>query len=131
LRVKNWPAKLAAALEEASTWGVCDFGCCDLVGHVAAAVTGDDRRSAFPAYSSQKEADALLTKFGGLPGIMKHAFGDPIPARKALRGDVVLADVEGEVMAGICIGSKIALRSRAGGLTYRTMSCARMAWSVG
>lgn len=121
---------LERALDEVRTWPPCDFGCCHFVGHVAYALTGIDRRAMFPAYSSQAEADALIKQHGGLVGILTKAFGDPIRVQRANRGDPVLAEVDGELIAGICIGARIAVRCKSGGLTFPSMRAARLAWRV-
>lgn len=132
MRLPNWPALMNAAIDEARTWPYMPFGCLHFCGHVALAITGEDKRPLFPAYSSQEEAEAILTQYGGLAGILTHALGDPIPAKKAGRGDIVLAEVDdGEIISGICVGARAIFLAREGGITDRPMTCARLAWRVG
>jgi hypothetical protein len=130
MRLPNASARVDAALDEAREWPECTFGCCDLVGHIALAVSGEDKRELFPAYASQEEADALLAEYGGLAGILTHAFGDPIPVRKALKGDAVLVEIDGQTICGVVLGVNVAIRRVGGGITFCHIRHATAAWSV-
>lgn len=131
MRVLNWPQKLDAKVEEwrsrAFAWGTAD--CCQFAAEVVEAITGDDKRSLFPAYADEAAARAIIAANGGLSGLASAALGASKHPSRAMRGDVVLLDRgEGELI-GICIGSRIVAPGLQG-LEFAPMSCALAAWSV-
>ena len=132
MRVPGWPQILDAKLEEwrtrAFAWGTSD--CCQFVGEVAAALTGDDRRALFGSYSTAAEAAKIIADEGGMTALLTRAFGPPKPVARAHRGDVVLiAGEEGERPA-ICNGVHC-FGPGASGLVPRKTLDGVCAWSVG
>lgn len=94
MRVHNWPLALSAVLLEwraySFDWGRTD--CCQFVGAVCLAITGEDRRDLFAGYDSEMGAARLLVTHGGMEGLLTYAFGEPKPAVMARRGDCVLCE---------------------------------------
>lgn len=94
IRIANWPQQLADEIDAwrdlKFDWGRTD--CCQFVGAVCLAITGQDRRELFAGYDSEIGAARLLVKHGGMEGLLTHAFGESKPPALAGRGDVVLCE---------------------------------------
>jgi len=131
MRVHGWPQKLDAKVEEwrsrAFAWGTVD--CCQFAAEVVAALTGDDKRALFPAYTDEAEARAIIAAHGGLSGLVTAALGEQKHPSRAMRGDVVLLDRGQGELIGICIGARIVAPGLQG-LEFAPMGCALAAWSV-
>lgn len=76
-----------------------------------------------------KEAQEILTQFGGVEGIATEALGQPKAVALAHRGDVVACDFGDGVALGICLGA-VCCAPGQNGLEYRPVSTAVSAWSV-
>lgn len=134
-------SRIARLNETITAWGDRQFAwghadCCQFVGEVAAAITGMDRRSVFPAYESEMGAARLLVEHGGMEGLLRHAFGEPKPAAFAQRGDVVLCEFGRGPQPAICVGSHCLAPTEPRGLVTRRIigdknyPDALMAWSI-
>lgn len=104
--------------------------CCQFVGECVLALTGVDHREAFPAYSSESEAAALIAAYGGMTQLVASAFGDPVHPSRAHIGDPVVFEYGGREVSGICIGVNVVAPSEAGGLIFAPMAQAVAAWRL-
>lgn len=139
MRTSGWPAKLAEIFAE---WQDCKFewgraDCCQFVGAVGLAITGEDKRALFAGYDSEAGAAALLAQHGGMDGLLTHAFGEPKPAAHARRGDVVLVEFGSGPQPAIVDGAWCCAPALGGGLARRRifgqrgMPDAVSSWSIG
>jgi hypothetical protein len=103
--------------------------CCQFIGECALAATGTDYRSAFPAYSSEAEALALISEYGDLVGLVTHAFGEPMHQSRARIGDPVVTVIGDRQVAGICLGVTVASPGPTG-LVFTSMADAIAAWRL-
>lgn len=114
MRVDNWHVALADYLSGVSgefAFGTAD--CCQFVAGAVQAITGEDRRNLFPAYTTEAQANAILGQHGGLQGLVTHALGEPMHPSMMQRGDVCLVpDSRGVLCVGVCTGTTIAVRSQ-------------------
>lgn len=129
-RVSNWPAVLAAKVEE---WRLRPFAygaadCLQFAGDVVLALTGVDYRERFPSYASQEEAGAIMAG-GGVAGLLSGLFGPPKAAAQAMRGDLALIDFGDGLAAGVCLGI-VCCAPGAAGLVFRPTAQAVAAWSI-
>lgn len=131
MRVDNWPDILAkeidAAVSHVFEWGIWD--CCQFTANNFAALTGRDARWKFPAYSTEEEAFAIVESFGGMEGLLTHAFGEPKHPAFAHRGDVVLCDMGMGPQPAICLGVWC-VAPTAKGLAKRMTDTATHAWTI-
>lgn len=103
--------------------------CCQFVGECVLAQIGEDRRELFPAYSTEEEANALITAYGDLVALVSAAFGDAVHPAQAHYGDPVVFEIEGRQVAGICLGVSVAAPGPTG-LVFASMSLAVAAWRI-
>lgn len=131
MRISGWPGVLTARVEEwrhrPFAWGAAD--CCAFVADVTAAISGENRRSLFPAYATEAEANALLHEHGGMAGLLTRSFGPSKHPSRAMRGDVVMIDVGNGPTACICLGA-VSCAMGVGGLVFVPTAAASAAWNV-
>lgn len=113
-------------------WGVHD--CCTFAADVVQALTGVDPMMAFRGtYLGQLGAARLLREHGGLMMLAANLLGNPVPAKRAGRGDVVLYTEAGNPAArpalGVCMGAVLAAPGP-DGLAYAPMAWATHAWPI-
>ena len=111
MRNAHWPLKLDAAIEAARkkpfAWGEHD--CCLWAANVVRDLVGVDFAAEYRGrYSDPRGALEQLAAHGGMETIATGALGDPIPAKMAQRGDVVLVTSEGRPALAICAGATAA-----------------------
>lgn len=78
--------------EQPFAWGRLD--CCQLARSVFEAVRGYDPAPEL-TYSSQEEAEAIMTRHGGLAGLLSHILGDPVSPNETSTADVLLLKLPG------------------------------------
>lgn len=132
VRFPDWPVRLAAFVEarreRAFSWGESD--CCLFVCDGVVAMTGVDPGARWRGlYSTEKGARRLLRDNDGVSGLAALAFGVPVVAALAGRGDVVLIDTpSGEALA-LCIGANIAAQGECG-IEFHPVGAAKAAWKI-
>ena len=131
MKTATWAEELAAGVER---WrnvprivGQTDCGpfCADLVR----AMTGVDHLGAFPAYSSEDEAAAIIAGFGGVEAMLSSVLGNSKHPSRANVGDVVALAIGGAPGMGICIGVQTACPGVEGLVFVPTLS-GTAAWSI-
>jgi hypothetical protein len=132
MRVANWQVVLRAEFSAAHgrrfRWGYND--CCQFVGRVSYAITGIDRRESFDRYRSRSGAEELLQQFGGMRGLLIHAFGEPMPNKAfASMGDIVLIDMGMGPQPAVCMGLNSFAPGRSS-LESRKTALAIDAWTI-
>jgi hypothetical protein len=101
--------------------------CCQFVGECVLATRGVDYREEFPEYADEAEALGLIASYGSLLALVSDAFGDALHPSRARIGDPVVFEVDGNQVAGICVGVSIAAPSP-NGLAFFPMTLAIAAW---
>lgn len=134
-RIADWPELLAAFVESRLAtpfaWGSND--CVTFVADAAQAISGDDPLGALRGqWTTDAEAEAVLSTMGGLQAAVTATLGAPLEAPSfAQRGDALLVRMPGtgaEIMA-LCLGSRWACPGDEG-LTRGPMSYAVAAWPI-
>jgi hypothetical protein len=89
-----------------------DADCCQFVAHVIKHLSGEDYSKAFE-YRSEKEADSLISRFGGLKELITDILGEP--SESLQDGDPVISNfpVIGETM-GVKLGKYIVCLTETG-----------------
>jgi hypothetical protein len=140
MRLENWPEILRAEINRARNmrfaWG--DHDCCSWSFRVAREITGVDLwASRRGNYDSEFGAARILAEYGGIELLARSLLGEPCGPLYAQRGDIVLADYEGDSTLGISVGNAVAFVGRviqpAGdlpGLIFMEPHAARLAWHV-
>lgn len=104
-RLQNWPEALHAYVDACRPKPL-DYGTHDCATFAAAAVqivTGEDVLGGL-MWSGEKGALRQLEVEGGLEAAVTSRLGEPIPIEYAQRGDVVLAEMRGRYVLGVCLG---------------------------
>ena len=128
MRIPALNAAIEAARDKPFKWGEHD--CCIFAANVVRDMTGADFAAGYRGqYHDARSALEIVAKNAGLEAIATQALGEPIPASKAKRGDVVLVDTEGRHALGICIGERVAAPGR-DGLVFPLMDQWIKAWTV-
>jgi hypothetical protein len=131
-RVDNWPFVLSQKVEEwrPRLFDWTTWNCCHLADDHVAAITGVSRLSMFPSFSTQADAEAILSSFGGMIGLVTHALKqEPIPVAWAKRGDLLVANFGYGLSPAPCLGvNSCAPGPR--GLVFRPTASAVAAWAV-
>ena len=78
--------------DEPFAWGRLD--CCQLARAVFEALRGYDPAPGLD-YSTQEEAEAIMTRHGGLMGLLSHILGPPVPIDQTSTADVLLLKLPG------------------------------------
>lgn len=137
-RYDDWPDRLAAFLEARRrapfAWGTndCVTFAADGVQQLrrdAVDIIAADRG----AWATENDAEALLASRGGLEAALAELAAvaglQEIPPPRASRGDLVLARVGNQVLAGLVNGSTVAVTG-ADGLQFVPARMAFRAWRV-
>lgn len=130
MRLPDWQSRLALFVEERRAvpfaWGSND--CAMFARDAVKAMTGRDPVGKSLLYSTAAGAASILKK-KSFERRLTGMFGEPVPRKLAQRGDVVLAEVEGRVLLGICLSDCWAAPCETG-LAMRPMSEVISAWRV-
>lgn len=78
--------------DEPFAWGRLD--CCQLARAVFEALRGYDPAPGL-VYSTQEEAEAIMTRHGGLMGLLSHILGPSVPVDQTSTADVLLLKLPG------------------------------------
>ncbi len=109
-RVEDWPARLAAFIEQARrkpfAYGTWD--CCLLAAAWVQEATGRDFAAEFRGrYEDQAVAVALVAARGGLEAVVTSALGAPLAAPTlARRGDVVMFETPDGRALAVAVGTQ-------------------------
>lgn len=134
LRRRDWPERLAelltARLRVPFRWGSND--CALLAADAVVASTGFDLAGHLRGqYHTEQEAQQILEDEGGLQQLAATMLGEPMPRISlAQRGDIVLADQEGQLTLGVVAGQGLYAAPGPRGLIYRPLAECRCAWRV-
>jgi len=131
MRREDWPevlhAEIEAARDKPFVWGACD--CCLWAADVVKALTGMDYAAEFRGrYSTARGAVRALKRYG--KGTLDATMDALLPRRPfPMRGDVVMAIVDGQQALGICVDVRAAFKAPQG-LTFLPLSEIAAAWAV-
>ena len=78
--------------DEPFAWGRLD--CCQLARAVFEALRGYDPAPGL-VYSTQEEAESIMTRHGGLAGLLGHILGPSVPVEQTSTADVLLLKLPG------------------------------------
>lgn len=78
--------------DEPFAWGRLD--CCQLARAVFEALRGYDPAPGL-VYDTQEEAESIMTRHGGLAGLLGHILGPPVPVDQTSTADVLLLKLPG------------------------------------
>lgn len=110
-------------------WGAND--CALFAADCVHAITGQDPAPpGLRSHRTEKQALRTLERHGGLHSIATRSLGQPIPARAAMVGDVVLVKVGKRDALAVCNG-QTAFGPSPLGLVSVGMETATLAWRVG
>lgn len=130
MRRNDWPERLAEYIESRRR-RVFRYGSDDCALFAADWVleaTGDDPAATWRGYASESEAQALIDAAGGMRGLVN------LPERAtpmlAQRGDVVLAEHEGQQVFGVVVGGGWYAAPGVRGVEFRPMSEVLAAFEV-
>nr|WP_227459659.1 hypothetical protein [Cupriavidus pauculus] len=119
---------IEARRERAFSWGASD--CCLFVCDAVEAITGSDPAARWRGlYSTEKGARRLLRDNDGVSGLAALAFGAPVVAALAGRGDVVLIDTPAGEALALCVGGLIAAQAEEG-IEFYPIGAAKAAWKI-
>ncbi|MFN3077472.1 MAG: DUF6950 family protein [Alphaproteobacteria bacterium] len=139
-RSQDWPILLNDALMAASerpfSWGRHD--CCLFAADIVRAMTGEDAAAPFRGrYGTKRGAMRALKAFagGGLPEAVRaiakhHGWEELSPVALAGRGDLAMLDTEDGPSLAICIGSRVAMAARDGGVAFLPLGSCYAAWRI-
>lgn len=117
MKTEGWQDRFFAYIEESRTrpfeWGV--FDCCLFAADVADVVSGSTYRSQLAAcYTDEPTAMAYIASFGTLEAAISSWLGASQAPNFAGPGDIVIGNLEGRPIAGVCLGTKCAFASTDG-----------------
>jgi hypothetical protein len=125
MRLPNWDKRLTAYIESRRkavfAYGINDCGLFAL-GAIEA-ITG---KKLPVAWSSEIEAQALISEHGSIRKAVAHYLGPSKGVLCARRGDIV---IDGEGSLGVCVGSRVATPTRHG-LGFVALSHYTRSWRV-
>lgn len=133
MRHDNWLQSLLSFVESRRgvphAWGTND--CCLFAADAILAMTGVDHAADLRGtYSTEREANEIIGRYGSLEAFLTHFLGDPSGPICARRGDVVtFVAPNGSECVGVCLGTSIACPGD-NGLNMLPMSSAAKSWRV-
>lgn len=132
MRLPDWKqqlrAEIAAAGDRAFRYGSHD--CLQFVGRCVKAQTGVDYVQRFGRYRSLRGSLRILRTYDyDIGRLLTSVLGPPIAPNLVAYGDVVEADLEGGLTAGICEGFQCAFAGGRGVLRYGRETV-RRGWKV-
>ena len=99
--------------------------CCQFVGECIQAITGKNPIGAL-IYSDEREAYAIINRFGDLEGAMRHFLGKPYDGHKD--GDACLMDNNGGRLAAAIIWRNEVIGRVENGLMNYPLDRAKLVW---
>lgn len=106
-RHRDWQSRLQDCIAERwakpFAWGVQD--CCLFVCDCIQAMTGRDPAADVRGYTTEKQAQRIVKRLGGIRAIGASRFGKEIPPLMAQAGDVGMVETSGRLSLAICGGS--------------------------
>jgi hypothetical protein len=132
MRFPDWRerfhAELDAARDRPLAYGVHD--CLQFPAKCVLAMTGVDPAAPFGEYSTELGAAKLMAQYGGIAGILTHAFGPAVAPNWARAGDIIVATIDGLETGGMCNGTNCAFVMIPGGLSFRPREVIQQAWRI-
>lgn len=130
-RLPDWPQRLSEFIESRRhapfVWGGND--CCRFAAGAVRAMTGTDPMAGY-CYRDEREARALIEGAGNIESLLCERLGVPLPAvAHAMRGDVVIADLDHGPTVGVLLGRMAAYAGDTGVLLL-PWQYARAAWRI-
>lgn len=130
MRRNDWPERLAEFVDAhrrvAFRWGEND--CALFAADWVLEATGEDPAATWRGYASESEAQALIDAAGGMRGLV--SLQERATTLLAQRGDVVLAEHEGQQVFGVVVGGGWYAAPGVRGLEFRPMSEVLAAFEV-
>ena len=99
--------------------------CCQFVGECIEAITGKNPIVGL-TYSDEREAYAIIDRFGGLENAMRHFLGEPYDGHKD--GDACLMDNNGGRLAAAVIWRNEVIGRVGNGLMNYPLNRAKIIW---
>ena len=99
--------------------------CCQFVGECIEAITGKNPMAGL-TYSDEREAYAIIDRFGDLEGAMRHFLGKPYDGHKD--GDACLMDNNGGRLAAAIVYRGEVIGRVNGGLMNYPLDRAKLVW---
>jgi len=135
MRIDGWESRLTALIEEARAkpYVLGEHDCARLAGRIEFALTGIDRWPRFAGYRTEREALAILAKWGSsFEAAFDAIFEAPsVGAHFARRGDIVAIQSEDkEKHLGVCLGAQAAFLAPHGLVFVPTLTCL-CCWRIG
>lgn len=132
-RLPDWKEHFYEALDAARgrtpEWGVHD--CLQFPARIVLAITGEDPAAQFGVYSDEAGALALMNQYGGVSGILTHAFGEPTAPNFAGAGDLIVANIAGHgETGGVCNGTNCAFVVMPRGLIFLPRLSIDKVWKI-
>lgn len=132
-RRPDWPERLDAAITRARhrpfAWGQQD--CCLFAADCVLAITGQDPAAGFRCrYRSALGAGRLLTRLGGVPGLLDGLGFPAMPPAALRRGDLALTPTEAGPALAVTLGRHLAVPGLQH-LVFVPRHQAHLAWRVG
>jgi hypothetical protein len=132
MRVPDWKERLYAAIDAArereAQFGVHD--CLQFPAFCIEAITGVNPAAQFGEYRTEEGAAKLMAQFGGVSGILTHAFGEPVAPNQARVGDAVTLTFDGLETGGVCNGTTIVFCAKPRGLGFLSREMIQKAWLI-
>lgn len=134
MRLDDWPARLAAAIDAAKDRGF-QYGrhdCLRFAAHCEIAVCGSSRiEAAFHQYDCRRSAFLLLGRHGfrSVPELLDNRY-ERINVRRAQRGDWVCFDHQEDPLIGVVNGNTTEAPARVKGLLSLPTLEAVRAWRI-
>lgn len=100
--------------------------CCQFAGDVIEAITGSNPMDRF-SYSSEAEANDIISSFGGLKSAITNTLGEPDGLLQS--GDIALVKFLGIVGAGVVYKDRLVVRTQRGVMDY-PLDRAVCSWGV-
>ena len=120
-RLPDWKnrfhAELDAARKRTMQYGMHD--CLAFGARIVEAITGENPAAQFGDYETELGAAKLLIEYGGIAGILTHAFGPAAPPLHARPGDLIVAHIDGKETGGVCNGTNVAFVTIPTGIAFR------------
>lgn len=134
VRLPDWPARLAEAVERARrepfSWERHNCGL--LLADAVLAMTGTDPadalRSEFAA--GRRAAWRAVVTRGGVLELMRGLFGGETSVGSARRGDALMFNQGDWPLVGVCLGERAAVTG-GGGICFVRSRLAACAWRIG
>lgn len=131
-RFEDWPERLDNFLSQDFCFDWVNLNCTLFVSDAVLAITGVDHASDYRDITSKKDMiDKMRSSYGDIENATTEKLGKPLSSVNfAMRGDVVLGELENGKTLGLCLGKKAVFLAEKSGLVYRETLDMSKAWRV-